>query len=177
MDRPFRYYPDCIDSADSLLDWCERAPSWQEERICMFGRMRTVPRLVSWYGDAGIAYRYSGLDHRGRGWPDALGGLRLALSERFVPGLNFVLLNRYRDGRDCMGWHRDDERAMGEDVVSVSLGATRRLRLKAGDGTVALDLEHGSVLVFHSGLRHTLVRTRRPVGQRFNLTFRRIDAA
>lgn len=177
MDSPFRYYPDAVDSADLLLDWCERAPSWREERIRFFGRVQTVPRLVAWYGEPGVAYRYSGLEHRASGWPDALGGLRQALGERFMPGLNFVLLNRYRDGRDCMGWHRDDERAMGEAVVSVSLGATRRLRLEVGDGTVALDLEHGSVLVFDGDLRHALVRTRRPVGQRINLTFRRIDAA
>ena len=177
MDTPFRYHPDAVDSADSLLDWCVRAPPWREERIRLFGRVHRVPRLVAWYGDAGVAYRYSGLEHRGRGWPGVLAGLRLTLSERFAPGLNFVLLNRYRDGGDCMGWHRDDESAMGEAVVSISLGATRRLRLEVGDETIALDLDHGSVLVFDSALRHALVRTRRPVGERFNLTFRRIDAA
>ena len=177
MDVPFRYYPEAVESADDLLDWCERVPSWRSERIRMFGRAQTVPRQVAWYGDPGLAYRYSGLDHGACGWPEALVRLRRALSGSFVSGLNFVLLNRYRHGRDWMGWHRDDERAIAGPVVSVSLGATRRLRLDAGAGTVAVDLEHGSVLVFDGAVRHALMRTRRPVEQRFNLTFRRIDAA
>ena len=176
MGAPFRYYPDAVESADDLLAWCERQPSWRNERIRLFGRTCTVPRQVAWYGDSGVAYRYSGLNHRARGWPEALGPLRSALSERFEPGLNFVLLNRYRDGRDWMGWHRDDERGIAGRVVSVSLGATRRLRLETGAGTVALELDHGSVLVFDGGVRHALMRTRRPVAQRFNLTFRCINA-
>lgn len=176
MGTPFRYYPDAVESAGCLLDWCAREPAWRTERIRLFGRARTVPRQVAWFGDPGVAYRYSGLDHRAGGWPAALDRLRFALSERFAPGLNFVLLNRYRDGHDWMGWHRDDERAIAGPVVSVSLGATRRLRLETAAGTVPVDLEHGSVLVFDGALRHALMRTRRPVAPRFNLTFRRIDA-
>ena len=103
--------------------------------------------------------------------------MRHRLSERFVPGLNFVLLNRYRDGRDWMGWHRDDEAEVVDSVVSVSLGATRRLRFELACGKVGLDLEHGSVLVFDGTLRHALTRTQRPVAERFNLTFRRLHAA
>ena len=177
MATSFRYYPAAVDCADFLLDWCEREPCWRTERVRMFGRAQDVPRLVAWYGDAGLGYRYSGLDHRAAGWPQPLDRLRRSLSERYVQGLNFVLLNRYRDGRDSMGWHRDDERGLGDRVVSLSLGATRRLRLEEGGGTVGLELEHGSVLVFDGALRHALVRTRRPVGQRINLTFRCLNAA
>ena len=88
-----------------------------------------------------------------------------------------MLLNRYRSGRDWMGWHRDDEAEVAGRVVSVSLGATRRLRLDLGGGKVALELEHGSVLVFDGAIRHSLARTRRPVTERINLTFRNIHAA
>ncbi len=176
MGTPFRYVPNAVEPADGLLDWCEREPFWRVERIRLFGRTLAVPRQVAWYGDPGLAYRYSGVDHRARGWPEALGTLRHLLCRRFVPGLNFVLLNRYRDGRDRMGWHRDDERGISGPVVSVSLGATRRLRLETGSGTVALDLEHGSVLVFDGAMRHALMPTRRPVAERFNLTFRHVHA-
>ena len=57
------------------------------------------------------------------------------------PGAHFnhVLLNRYRDGRDNMGLHADDEPELGPDpvVATLSLGATRRLTLvprRPGDG-------------------------------------------
>ncbi len=143
----------------------------------MFGRMQQVPRLVAWFGDTGVAYRYSGIDHRARGWPGPLEALRDELCERFAPGLNFVLLNRYRNGRDWMGWHRDDEAAVAGPIVSVSLGAMRRLRVDLGDETAALELGHGSVLLLDGAVRHSLARTKGPVAERINLTFRRIDAA
>ena len=33
----------------------------EQETIIMFGRPVKVPRLVGWYGDNGIIYRYAGL--------------------------------------------------------------------------------------------------------------------
>ena len=174
MSAPFRYFPKALDSADALLDWCRRTPHWRTERIRLFGREAETPRMIAWYGDPGISYRYSGLDHPGQGWPPTLGRLRQMLNERFRLALNFALLNRYRDGRDWLGWHRDDERGLAGCVLSVSLGATRRLRLDLGSERIALDLEHGSILRFNGALRHSLPRTRKPVAERFNLTFRRI---
>lgn len=174
MNAPFRYFPQAVDSADALLDWCRRVPNWRIERIRLFGREAETPRLIAWYGDPGIRYRYSGVDHSGQGWPPILQRLRQALNERFAEQLNFALLNRYRNGRDWLGWHRDDERGLAGRILSVSLGATRRLRLDLGGNKIALDLEHGSILAFDGALRHSLARTRKPVGERINLTFRRI---
>ena len=177
MSGPFHYFPQAIDAADAWLHWCARVPAWRTEFVRMFGRQTPAPRLVAWFGDDGLAYRYAGVDHPARGWAEPLDRLRLQLCERFVPGLNFVLLNRYRNGRDWMGWHRDDEAEMLDRVVSVSLGATRRLRMELARERVTLDLAHGSVLVFDGAVRHSLTRTKRPVDERINLTFRRLHAA
>jgi alkylated DNA repair dioxygenase AlkB len=101
-------------------------------------------------------------------------------------GLTFdsVLANRYRDGRDSMGWHSDDEKELGPDpvIASVSLGAGRRFRLRHRSrpdlATLDLVLEHGSLLVMQGATqhhwKHCLPRTARPVGERINLTFRRV---
>ena len=174
MSAPFRYFPQAVDCADALLDWCRRVPNWRIERIRLFVREAEVPRQIAWYGDSGIGYRYSGVDHPGQGWPPVLNRLRQRLNQRFRLALNFALLNRYRDGRDWLGWHRDDERGLAGSVLSLSLGATRRLRLDLGNERIALELEHGSILIFDGALRHSLVRTRKPVGERINLTFRHI---
>jgi alkylated DNA repair dioxygenase AlkB len=63
------------------------------------------------------------------------------------------------------------------------LGATRRFVLKhrqEKDRKLALELPHGSLLVMagdtQANYRHALPRTARPVGERINLTFRRILA-
>jgi len=92
-----------------------------------------------------------------------------------------VLLNLYRDGRDSMGFHADDEPELGENplIASVSLGATRRFELRPKRGKVppiALALEHGSLLVMGGTcqhlFRHGVPKQRQQVGPRINLTFR-----
>jgi alkylated DNA repair dioxygenase AlkB len=97
---------------------------------------------------------------------------------------NSVLANLYRDGRDSMGWHSDDEPELGAQpvIASLSLGSTRRFVLKHRrdpSRKFALELPHGSLLLMRgatqANYRHALPRTARPVGPRINLTFRRIS--
>lgn len=93
-----------------------------------------------------------------------------------------MLANLYRDGRDGVGWHADNERELGPDpvVASISLGAPRRFRFRSKDRTRQLDmmLEHGSLLLMAEGTQtaweHCLPRSTRAVGTRVNLTFRRV---
>ena len=94
-----------------------------------------------------------------------------------------MLANRYRSGADAMGWHSDDEPELGMQplIASLSLGATRRFLLRRRDDPaqrLALDLEPGSLLLMAGDTqrhwKHALPRTARPVGERINLTFRRI---
>lgn len=162
--------------ADALLAWALRDVHWREERIVLFGRHVAVPRLVSWYGDAGVGYRYAKLNHWARGWPSVLGELRDALARDFAVRCNFVLLNRYRTGSDSMGWHADDEAMLDGPVVSVSLGSTRRLRLRGGraGATATLTLAHGTLLLHQRHYYHALPKVREAVGERVNLTFRRV---
>ena len=97
---------------------------------------------------------------------------------------NSVLANRYRDGRDSMGWHADDEAELGVEpvIASISLGATRQMRFRSrtagARGSVALALEHGSLLWMAGGTQqhyqHAISKTRATVGERINLTFREL---
>jgi alkylated DNA repair dioxygenase AlkB len=95
---------------------------------------------------------------------------------------NSVLLNYYRDGRDAMGWHSDDEPELGPQpvIASVSIGGVRRflLRPRSGGASSAIALAHGSLLLMHGdtqkNYQHSLPRTAKPVDGRINLTFRKI---
>lgn len=169
--------------ADALYRHLLDDVPWETHRIRLFGRLVDSPRLSCWIGDPGARYRYSGTLFEPHPWPLRLQALRSRLADALGVGFNSVLANRYRDGRDAMGWHRDDERELGAApvIASISLGATRRFRLKADDPAVpplSLDLPHGSLLVMRgqtqARFRHALPRTARPVGERINLTFRRI---
>jgi alkylated DNA repair dioxygenase AlkB len=96
---------------------------------------------------------------------------------------NAVLLNLYRDGRDSVSWHRDDDYEAGThaDIASVSFGAVRCLQMRdRAGGAARLDLESGSLLLMRSEALqrwwHCVPKTARPVGPRVNLTFRDLAA-
>ena len=168
--------------ADALLADLRESVPWEVHRIRLFGREHASPRLSCWIGDPEAVYRYSGTLFQPHPWPPALDALRHRLQQTLGTPLNSVLANRYRDGRDAMGWHSDNEPELGPQpvIASISLGATRRfvLRPRGGGARHSLELGHGSLLVMRGQTQrhwqHALPRTARPVGERINLTFRRI---
>ena len=169
--------------ANRLFEALRDGVPWETHRLRLFGREVAAPRLSCWIGDPGARYRYSGVLFEPQPWPRVLWPLRTRLREELGVDFNSVLANRYRSGRDAMGWHRDDERELGRQpaIASVSLGAVRRFVLKSvrtPSRRLALDLPHGSLLVMRGDtqqlFRHALPRTAKPVGERINLTFRRI---
>lgn len=180
-----RYFPQWLDapSADRLLSRLAEELPWAQREILLFGRRVLQPRLVAFQGEPGIAYRYSGTTWYADPWHEEIAGLLLALESLVPGGFNSVLCNAYRDGRDAMGWHADDEPELGENpvIASLSLGAVRRFRLRCRRDharTWRLEPRHGSLLVMEGDLQHhwqhALARTRVPCGLRINLTFRRI---
>lgn len=186
-DAELRYRPGWLpaERADALFEALLAQVPWEIHRIRLFGREVDSPRLSCWMGDADSVYRYSGVRHAPRPWLPALDEVRGRLRREAGFDFNSVLLNRYRDGRDAMGWHSDDEAELGRGpvIASLSLGATRRFVLKHRRDPscrLALQLEHGSLLLMSGATqrhyRHALPRTAKPVGERINLTFRRIVA-
>ncbi|WP_400192614.1 alpha-ketoglutarate-dependent dioxygenase AlkB family protein [Hymenobacter sp. B81] len=172
--------------AAALLIELTAAVAWQQQPIRLFGREVPQPRLTAWYGDPGAAYQYSGLKLPPLPWLPALLALRRAVEAAAGVPFNSVLLNLYRSGQDGMGWHADDEPELGPEpvIASLSLGSTRRFRLRPRPGRgpahppLTLELPAGSLLIMR-GLtqrcwQHALPKTARPVGPRLNLTFRLI---
>jgi alkylated DNA repair dioxygenase AlkB len=178
------YQPDFLrpDEADQLLATLKRDTPWKQE-VASFGR--PLPRLTAYYADAGIAYRYSGVEHPALPWPDYLGDLRRRVEEVAGAPFNSLLLNFYRDGSDSIGYHSDAEPELGLNpiVPSISLGSTRRFLLKhvSTNELLTFDLTHGSLLVMAGTTqhhwRHSVPKTKTPVGERINLTFRNITPA
>ena len=162
--------------ADHWLNWLQQESNvaWARESFSIFGRRVTAPRRLAWFGDAGLNYRYTGTDHMAEGWPTALSALRDRVQAVAAQEFNFLLLNRYANGQQYMGWHRDDEAGCAGNIASLSLGAPRRFRYESeiNGKSEQIDLEHGSLLLFDGRRRHCLAKTVRPVAERINLTFR-----
>jgi alkylated DNA repair dioxygenase AlkB len=157
--------------------------AWEQREIVLYGRRVLQPRLIAWAG--ALPYRYSGQTLEPRAPTPALARALEAVRRQVGVPFNHVLVNRYRDGRDSMGLHADDEPELGSDpvVATVSLGATRRFVLKPrGPGpTHSLDLGDGSLLVMNGRcqalFRHGIPRQLAVTDERVSLTFREIKKA
>jgi alkylated DNA repair dioxygenase AlkB len=169
--------------ADRLFHDLNASIAWRQEMATIMGRRVPIPRLTAWHGEAG--YVYSGIAMRPAPWTPPLLELKRCAEAHAARAFNSVLLNLYRDGRDSVSWHADNEAGLGRNpvIASMSLGATRRFQLKhrQSGARVALDLAHGSCLIMAGATQHhwlhQLPKTAQPVGPRINLTFRSMRAA
>ena len=176
------------EQAVAYLRELETTIAWRQEPIRLFGREVMQPRLTAWYGDPGACYGYSGLRLAPLPWTPALLALRTQVETAATARFNCVLLNLYRHGQDSMGWHADDEPELGPApvIASLSLGATRRFRLRPRDAQrtphlpVSLELTSGSLLLMRGPTQqhwqHAIPKTARPTAPRCNLTFRWVNA-
>ena len=164
--------------ADRLLESLTSSVAWRQEEARIMGRRLPIPRLTAWHGEAG--YVYSGIAMKPAPWTPTLLELKRCAERHAGQAFNSVLLNLYRNGRDSVSWHADNEPGLGRNpvIASLSLGATRRFQLKdrrSGE-RVALDLHHGSCLIMAGTTQHhwlhQVPKTARPIGPRINLTFR-----
>lgn len=157
---------------------------WRHESVTIWGKTHPQPRLIAWYGDSDRKYSYSGISLDPLPWTQTLADLRHTVEGLAGETFNSVLLNYYRNHRDSMGFHSDDERELGPTpiIASLSLGATRTFILKHKTRRdlkpVRLDLPSGSLIVMKGGTqkfwKHGIDKQTTPCGSRVNLTFRRI---
>ena len=169
---------------DTLLRQLIDDIPWRQEYITLFGKTHRQPRLVAWYGDPEALYTYSGKTYQPHPWNDTLLRLKELAEQVSASRFNSVLLNYYRDGRDSMGLHADDEPELGPEpvIASLSLGETRTLyfrhRFRKELATVNVPLPPGSLLVMRGGTqrnwKHGIRKLSRACGPRVNLTFRSI---
>ena len=161
---------------------------WQQEKISRYGRQYDVPRLTAWYGNPGTTYTYSGIRLDPLPWTPSLLAIKARVEQVSEVVFNSVLLNKYRDGRDGVSWHSDDEPELGPApiIASVSLGQARRFQMKhrrEPDIKRELELGHGSLLLMRGATQknwlHQVPKSaskKIPLGVRVNLTFRSVRA-
>ncbi|XP_064209635.1 DNA oxidative demethylase ALKBH2 [Anguilla rostrata] len=181
------------EEADRLFKQLEEEVEYftdEMAQVRVFGKLHSVPRKQATYGDPGLMYTYSGVHHLARPWTPTLEYIHGAVTKATGRTFNFVLVNRYKDGSDHIGEHRDDEKDLdpGFPIASVSLGAARDFVFRHGEARgrnarrqvdpVRLELAHGSLLLMNPPTNqhwyHSLPARRRVLTPRINLTFRHI---
>ena len=157
---------------------------WRSEEVAMWGRKIPQPRLTAWHGDPGSVYAYSGIELHPAPWTPMLLDIKTRIEAAAGSAFNSVLINYYRDNRDSIGFHSDNEPELGERPVigSLSLGEERTFILKHKRSKaveqVRVRLASGSLLLMTGDTqrywRHGILKESRPCGPRVNLTFRTI---
>jgi alkylated DNA repair dioxygenase AlkB len=170
--------------AAQVLQQLIREIAWRSEEVVMWGRRVPQPRLTAWYGDPGARYAYSGLQLDPLPWTPLLRDIKTRVEAAAEAPFNSVLLNYYRDERDSIGFHSDDERELGRQpvIASLSLGAERTFIMKHKTlkkaPPIHLSLASGSLLLMRGDTqrcwRHGIPKESRPCGPRVSLTFRTI---
>src|SRR5260221_7589643 len=166
--------------ADQYFARLMREVPWRRDEAIIFGKHITTARKVAWYGDSAFPYTYSGVTRTALVWNADLLALKLLAEKLTKTTFNSCLLNLYHDGTEGVGWHSDDEKALGKapTIASLTFGAEREFRFKHKTKplTASVRLESGSLLVMKDGTqthwRHSLPRTKKIREPRINLTFR-----
>jgi len=168
-----------VEEADALLTALLAEVAWEERTIVALGQEIVQPRLMGWAGE--LPYRYSGQTLPPRAAGPALAAIQARIEAAAATSFNHAVLNRYRDGRDHIARHADNEPELGREplIAALSLGATRSfvLELKRRRAVKrTLRLPHGSLLIMGGALqhqwRHSLPKAPPETGERINLTLR-----
>lgn len=156
--------------------------NWRQDKMKIFGKEVDLPRLTAWYGEGGKSYTYSGITMNPEAWTPILLLIKERIEEVVQEKFNSVLINLYRNGKDYVSWHSDDEPELGINpiIASVSFGQTRRFQLKHKLNKdlekVEITLTHGSLLLMKGSTQHfwhhQIPKTSKQLKERINLTFR-----
>ena len=165
-------------------DYLESEIKWKQEPITIFGKKIMQPRLTAFYGDTDKVYSYSGINMKSYAWTNELLEIKTKIETVAQVKFTSALLNFYRNEKDSMGWHRDNEKELGDNPVigSVSFGTTRIFQLrdyKSKNITKSVELINGSFLLMRGETQHVwehqLPKTSKQTGKRINITFRIIQ--
>ena len=182
-DGELRLYPHLFSPEESgaFFRKLKQTVDWQQEEIRLYGRSIPLPRLTAWFGDAGKTYMYSGITVKPEPWTPTLLEIKGRVEEVSEVIFNSVLLNYYRNERDSVSWHSDDEPELGKNPVigSVSFGDARDFQLRhKTDKSMKINekLPNGSYLEMAGSTQHhwehQIPKRSRAIGPRINLTFR-----
>jgi len=171
------------EEADALLGRIRSEANFQQNYIQLFGR-KAIPRLEAWYGSWDYPYS-KGIVLQAAPMPDYLKEVIDKLAAAGFGEFDAVLINRYRDGKDYISPHSDDDYGDPEPTIpSLTLGVARPFRLAKITSGSKLDKSttveflpgHGDLVVMrgrtNTEWQHWVPKTAKPVGERINLTFR-----
>ncbi|MEM9001726.1 MAG: alpha-ketoglutarate-dependent dioxygenase AlkB [Bacteroidota bacterium] len=184
-DSDIGYYPNFLEHglATQYLNTLKEKISWRQDSIKLFGKTYLQPRLTALFANNAQPYTYSNITMHPQPFNTTLLEIKTKIEQETKEKFTSCLLNLYRNGKDSNGWHADDEPELGINpvIASLSLGQERFFHLRhKKDKKLKLKilLGHGSLLLMKGETQHhwqhQVPKTKKPIDERINLTFRTI---
>ncbi|XP_063145704.1 alpha-ketoglutarate-dependent dioxygenase alkB homolog 3 [Candoia aspera] len=177
-----------LSEADWMFDQLFHEIPWRQRTHVRHDRSYDEPRLTAWYGK--LPYTYSRLEMQANpDWHPLLAMLKDLVEDFTKNTFNSLLCNLYRNEKDSVDWHSDDEPTLGKNpiIASLSFGATRMFEMRKkplpednSDYTyvqrVQIPLDHGTLLMMEGATQedwqHRVPKEYHSREPRINLTFR-----
>lgn len=187
MITTITFIEDFLPNHEEVFKALKEDITWRQDNIVSYGKTHKVPRLQQWFSDpdsnGDMSYTWSGIKMEAEPWPQSLLDIKTKMNADLGMTFNSALANLYRNGDDTVGWHSDNESALGVNpiIASLSLGEPRDfiLRLKSDHKVKEKSLlTPGSLLLMFGDTQekweHTLPRRKKVSEPRINVTFRTI---
>ena len=172
----------------SLFKTLNKEIQWEQQYYGNFLNKKPIPRLTCWYGDK--TYSYSGVKNTPIPFTDNILQIKQEIenyhslwhSKSYE--YNSCLANLYRDGKDSVDFHSDDEKELGKYpvIASISFGAKRAFQVRDKITKELLEtiwLEDGDLIImlecFQEKYEHSIPKPKSIINPRINLTFRYIN--
>ncbi|EJD00747.1 uncharacterized protein FOMMEDRAFT_157852 [Fomitiporia mediterranea MF3/22] len=191
------YIPNFIDSglANEWLEELSRLDTWYHPTLKVYGKDVTQSRSIAAYStNESLVVKYSNhvvtMHHT---YPPLLTKIQALVEDLVGETFNHVMLNRYKNGEEYIGKHRDTKENKAIDIiavqmiVSLSLGAERTFIMTPVKSTLAVQagvkpqkwkLANGSLVIMagrtQDAWKHEIPKEPKIKGERISLTFRQL---
>ena len=174
--------------AQELFEYLDTLEVEYHKPYKRFNQMVKVPRgQASFTLHDGIHYDYkvSGGSPPNYLMTERLKEITSRVNELLNTNFNTILLNKYKNGEDCIGFHKDRETGWAPDTgfATLAFGATRDFQIKNDDTNLTTTTKHeaGHVIYFPYPLNHhnthSIPKRKRVKSCRISLTFREIEVS
>ena len=174
-----------VDECRGLFEYLDQLPVEYHKEYKRFNKIVKVPRGQASFTlspDIHYDYKVSGGSPPNEVMCDRLRQVTARVNAVLGTNFNTILLNKYKDGEDCIGFHRDRENGWveGTGFATLSLGAERDFIVKhesTGASRSILHLDgHALYLPYpmNQECLHGVPKRKRVKDCRISLTFREI---
>lgn len=171
-------------NAQMLFDTLNSNIDWSPQKMKIYNKVILTPRLIHWFSH----HDYPFADLPANPVPEYLNliikGVTRYVNNRYKTNMKYdsVLINKYRNGNDYIGWHSDSEAKKGTIVAMLSLGQMRTFGLRKKDdqddglGYIEYNLKPGSLFIMggdsQKHWKHSLLKSKGSDRERISLIFR-----